>query len=121
VQRSVRQRDLVRWIAGSVLLLALAGLAALLLFMTGLPWEGPPARRALVTRILAITFVACDVAVSASLITLLVLQDRRAPVWMERRLPTLGRWLWHFLLGLVVLCYVSLAPTFLYLYLHMRP
>src|SRR5947208_833744 len=51
---------------------------------------------------------------------LLVMQDRRAPAWVERRLPSGGRWLWSLLLGLTILCYVSLAPTFLFFLVHLK-
>jgi len=53
-------------------------------------------------------------------IGLLVMQDRRAPAWVERRLPSGGRWLWSLLLGLTILCYVSLAPTFLFFLVHLK-
>jgi hypothetical protein len=72
------------------------------------------------TRALAVTFMLCDVAISTSLIMLLVIGDRRAPRWLERRLPYRGRWLWHLLLSLTILAYVCLAPTFMFLLLRLR-
>jgi hypothetical protein len=73
-----------------------------------------------VTRLVAVAFLLSDVAVSASLITLLVARDRRAPLWAERRMPYRGRWLWHLLLILTILSYLSLAPTFLYFFMKLR-
>jgi hypothetical protein len=74
----------------------------------------------LATRAIAVTFLLCDLAVSTSLLTLLIISERRAPLWVERRLPFLGRWLWYVLMGLAVLGYMSLAPTFLFLYMQLR-
>ena len=72
------------------------------------------------TRAIAATFLLCDLAVSTSLLTLLIITERRAPAWMERRLPFLARSLWYVLMGLAVLGYMSLAPTFLFLYMQIR-
>jgi hypothetical protein len=72
------------------------------------------------TRAVAVLFVICDVAISSSLVTLLITRDRSAPTWAERRLPFGGRWLWYLLVGLTVLSYMGLAPTFLFLYLQMK-
>jgi hypothetical protein len=74
----------------------------------------------LATRALAVTFLICDVSVSTALLTLLIINDRRAPLWMERRLPFLARSLWYVLMGMAVLGYVSLAPTFLFLLVQLR-
>src|SRR5262245_36850122 len=74
----------------------------------------------LATRALAVSFLLCDVAVSTSLLALLAINERRAPLWMERRLPFLARWLWYVLMGMAVLGYVSLAPTFLFLLVQLR-
>ena len=78
-----------------------------------------PSRGVWATRWVAVAFLICDVAISASLVTLLVTQERRPPAWAEERLPYGGRWLWYFLIGLSILCYVALAPTFLFLYVRM--
>ena len=66
------------------------------------------------TRAMAVAFIICDVAISSSLVLLLLTRDLRAPAWLERRLPFRGRWLWHILMGLAVLGYAALAPTFLF-------
>src|SRR5207248_8695148 len=60
------------------------------------------------TRAIAATFLLCDLAVSTSLLTLLIMSERRAPLWVERRLPFVARWLWYVLMGLAVLGYMSL-------------
>jgi hypothetical protein len=90
------------------------------LLVVGLHDHGLSGRSVIVTRMVAVAFLLSDVAISASLITLLVTQDRRAPAWAERRLPFRGRWLWHLLLGLTILSYLSLAPTFLFFYVQIR-
>jgi len=82
--------------------------------------HGLPGRSVIVTRMVAVAFLLSDVAISTSLITLLVTQDRSAPAWAERRLPFRGRWLWHLLLALTILSYLSLAPTFLFFYVQIR-
>jgi hypothetical protein len=105
--------------------IACAGLISILLVrlglvLLGLHGPGLAGRSVLITRLVAGAFLLSDVAVSASLITLLVTRDRSAPPWAERRLPLRGRWLWHLLLGLTILSYVSLAPTFLFFYIQLR-
>jgi hypothetical protein len=77
------------------------------------------ARDVMTTRVFAAAFIVCDLVIGAALVTLLVIRDRRPPVWLERRLPFRGRWVWHFLLGLTILCYAGLAPTFLFLFVQM--
>jgi hypothetical protein len=72
------------------------------------------------TRALAVAFLLCDLAISASLVILLVNYERRAPFWAERRLPYRGRWLWYLLVGLTVLSYAALAPTFLFLLVQLK-
>jgi hypothetical protein len=79
-----------------------------------------PTRGILATRILAVAYLVCDVAIGSSLVILLVVRGRRAPEWVEQRLPFGGRWLWYVLLGLTVLCYAGLAPTFLFLFIRMQ-
>jgi hypothetical protein len=81
--------------------------------------EGPPSRDVLVTRLLAVGFFACDVALGLSMVYLLILGNPRAASPEEKRLPVGGAWLWYLLVGLAVLCYVGLAPTFIFLYLRM--
>jgi hypothetical protein len=78
-----------------------------------------PSRGVWATRWVAVAFLICDIAISASLITLLITKERRPPLWAEQRLPYEGRWLWYFLIGLSILCYATLAPTFLFLYVRM--
>jgi len=104
---------------------ACLGLLAILLVRLGLilislHGHGPPGRSVLVTRLVAGAFLLSDVAVSVSLITLLVARDRTAPAWAERHLPYRGRWLWHLLLGLTILSYASLAPAFLFFFVQIR-
>jgi hypothetical protein len=77
-------------------------------------------RGAAAVRTLAVSFLACDLAIAASLVTLLVLPERRMPVWIEQRLPFGGRWVWHALLGVTILCYLGLAPTFLIFLIQSR-
>jgi hypothetical protein len=72
------------------------------------------------TRALAVAFLMCDLAISASLVILLVTHERRAPDWAERRLPYRGRWLWYLLIGLTILSYAALAPTFLFLLVQLK-
>ena len=105
------------------------GLAALLtglmmivvgLVAIGRQFEEVPARNAAPTRWVAVAFLLSDVAIASSLVTLLITRDRRAPAWIEQRFPALGRALWYLLLGLAILCYAALAPTFLFLYLQMK-
>jgi drug/metabolite transporter (DMT)-like permease len=90
------------------------------LVAVGRQFEEMPSRGASTTRWVAIAFLLSDLAITSSLVTLLVTRERRAPAWIEERLPALGGWLWYLLLGLAILCYASLAPTFLYLYLHLK-
>jgi hypothetical protein len=96
--------------------IALAVLARGLLI--GMHWL--MGRGVLGTRVMAIFYMICDVSVVSSMLLLLITRERRPPIWLERRLPNSGRWLWPFLLCLTILAYVSLAPTFLYLYIHFR-
>ena len=72
------------------------------------------------TRALAVSFLLCDMAISASLVLLLIIREPRAPAWLERRSPASGRWLWRVLMGLTILCYASLAPTFLFLLIQKK-
>ena len=72
------------------------------------------------TRGIAILFLICDVAISSSLILLLLTRPLRAPAWLERRLPASSRWLWRILFGLTVLGYAALAPTFLFFLVQMK-
>jgi hypothetical protein len=69
---------------------------------------------------MAVLFLICDVAISSSLILLLLTRPFRAPAWLERRLPASGRWLWRILFGLTVLGYAALAPTFLFFLVRMK-
>jgi hypothetical protein len=105
------------------------GLAALLtglvmigvgLVAVGRQFEVLPARNVTMTRWVAAAFLLSDLAITSSLVTLLITRERRAPAWIEQRLPALGHWLWYVLLSLAILCYAALAPTFLYLYLQMK-
>jgi hypothetical protein len=82
--------------------------------------RSPPSEEVIATRVLAVAFMVCDVAITSSLITLLILRRRRLPEAVERRFPFGGRWLWSFLFGLTVLCYLALTPTFLFFLLQMR-
>ena len=113
-----RETNRAFWIACLGLISIL--LARLGLVIISLHGHGLPGRSVLVTRLVAGAFLLSDVAVSVSLITLLVAQDRRAPLWAERRLPFRGRWLWHLLLGLTILSYASLAPAFLFFLVQIR-
>ena len=72
------------------------------------------------TRAMAVAFLMCDVAISSSLVLLLLTRDLRPPPWLERRLPFRGRWLWHVLMGLAVLGYAALAPTFLFFLVQIK-
>jgi hypothetical protein len=72
------------------------------------------------TRFLALCFLASDVVISSSLILLLLMKDRGPLAWAERTIPFGRKWLWRFLVGLAVLCYLGLAPTYLFLLLQMR-
>lgn len=99
--------------------LVVAILAGVVLIRVGLrfispPLHGPAGGRVMATREMAAAYLLCDMAICSSLITLLVISDRRAPAWVERRLPFASRWLWHFLVGLTILSYLALAPTFLF-------
>lgn len=72
------------------------------------------------TRAMAVAFMLCDIAIASSLVLLLVARENRPPAWLERRLPYRGRWVWYALVSLVVLCYLGLAPTFLYFLIHVK-
>jgi hypothetical protein len=103
------------------LMVVMAGLALVACLWLGrsylLHWL--PSHGVWATRWVAVSFLICDLAISVSLLTLLITRERRPPVWAERRLPYRGRWLWYFLIGLTILCYAALAPTFLFLYVRM--
>ena len=72
------------------------------------------------TRALAAAFLFCDLAISAALLSLLVLGDPSAVPLEDRRSPIGDRRLWRLLLGLVILSYAGLSPFFLFLYLRLR-
>ena len=115
----MEQKCVARWVWLLVAILVAVVLVRMgFVLMIPLP-HGPAARSVGATRALAAAYLLCDVAVSTSLITLLVINDRRAPAWVEPRLPFRGRWLWHLLLGLTILSYLSLAPTFLFFLIRM--
>jgi hypothetical protein len=67
-----------------------------------------------------IAFIVSDLLVATSLVVLLCSRRRPLPEALARRLPGGGRWLWGFLTAVVVLCYATLAPTFLYLLIHLK-
>src|SRR5712691_5577134 len=99
------KKSVTRWVW--LLVAILAGVVLMrmgLLLVSPLP-HGPAGRGVGAARAMAAAYLLCDVAISASLITLLVINDRRAPAWVERRFPFRGRWLWHLLLGLTILSY----------------
>lgn len=109
---------------GAARTVALALLAALPLSIQATLALVPPVRELLpggvgTTRVLAALFLLCDVAVSASLVLLLVLGDPRAVPDEDRKSPV-GARAWQILLGLAVLSYAGLSPLFLYLYLRLR-
>jgi hypothetical protein len=79
-----------------------------------------PPRNVFTTRLLAVAYVLCDVAIGSSLVILLIVRGRRPPEWVEQRLPLGGRWVWPLLLVLTALLYAGLAPTFLFFYLQTR-
>jgi len=107
-----------------------AGLLLMLVAIVLVVWAGlsvashashtPAARHVMATRMMGVAYMVCDLAISSSLILLLLARHRSAPLWAERRLPGHGRWLWHFLVGLTILCYLSLAPTFLFFLIRLR-
>ena len=105
------------------------GLGALLLGVTliavglvsfGRQFGEMPSRSVTTTRWVAVAFLLSDLAITSSIVTLLVTRERRAPAWIERRFPGKSHWLWYLLLALAILCYAALAPTFLYLYLQSK-
>jgi hypothetical protein len=106
--------DLLRRIAPVVLLLAVISIA--LRGLIAMSQQGG----VMATRAMAVAFIVCDIAISSSLVILLITRELRAPAWIERRLPASGRWLWHVLLGLTVLGYAALAPTFLFFLVQMK-
>jgi membrane protein DedA with SNARE-associated domain len=71
-------------------------------------------------RMLAVAFLFCDLAISALLVTLLVLGDPQAAPLEDQPFAVVSRRLWRLLLGLAVLSYLGLTPLFLYLYLTLR-
>jgi hypothetical protein len=121
---SVRRRRAIlrpsQVLLGLLALLVGAGLLGVALLLMSAPHPGPAARSVLTTRLVAVMFMLSDVAISSSLVVLLLVRDHGTPAWLERRLPFRGRWVWYALMGLTVLCYASLAPTFLFFYLQMR-
>ena len=114
------KQNTARWVWLLCAILAGVVLARIGLLVMSPQSHWLPAHGVIATRALAAAYLLCDVAISTSLITLLVMQDRRAPTWVERRFPSGGRWLWSLLLGLTILCYVSLAPTFLFFLVHLK-
>ena len=108
-----------RWAWLVVAILVGVVLIRIALLFVSPPLHGLPGEPVMATRTMAAAYLLCDIAISASLITLLVFSDRRPPAWVERRLPFAARWLWHFLLGLTILSYLSLAPTFLFFLIRM--
>jgi hypothetical protein len=115
----MEKRSVKRWVWLLVAILIGVVLVRIGLFLVSPLPHGAAGKGAAAARSLAVAYLLCDVAISSSLIALLVLGDRRAPAWVERRFPLRGRWLWHLLLGLTILCYVSLAPTFLFFLIRM--
>lgn len=110
---------------GQWLLLLLIIVAVVLVMRVGLltmssAGQALPGHRVMTTRLMGIAYMVCDLTISSSLVILLITRDRRAPAWAEHRLPGRGRWVWHALLCLTILSYLSLAPTFLFFLIHMK-
>jgi len=57
-------------------------------------------------------FVAADVLLGTALVVLLCLRDRFTRAVGEG-MPLRGRWLWSFLVFLVAVAYLAMAPAFL--------
>ena len=70
---------LFRRMAIGILLLAVLGILVGGLIAMG-HWQHP--RGIVATRVLAVVFMVCDVAIGTSLITLLLVKDRRPPMWV---------------------------------------
>jgi hypothetical protein len=102
-----------RIIAGVVVLTAVnvayGGLMALSELIHRLP------RGVVGVRVLAVAYIACDVILGASMVALLLMRVRLVPAWFDRRPRFSDTWVWYLLIGLTVLCYAGLAPTFLIL------
>jgi hypothetical protein len=114
------RRKTGRWVWLLLISAAVVLVVRVGLLVVGMSDHGSPAHHVVATRLMGLAYMLCDLAISASLIILLLTRDRRAPLWAERRLPGHGRWMWHFLLCLTILSYISLAPTFLFFLIHMR-
>jgi hypothetical protein len=114
-KRQMRQWVWLLLIIGAVVLVVRAGLLVI-----GMSEHGSPTHHVMATRMMGLAYMLCDIVISSSLVLLLLTRDRRAPAWAERRLPARGRWMWHFLLCLTILSYISLAPTFLFFLIQMR-
>lgn len=61
-----------------------------------------------------LAFLVMDLAVAGSLLYLLCSREQRLPRNLEVFFPLRGRWLWRFLLGVVIVAYISLSPMFLF-------
>lgn len=96
------------------------GMLARLLFAISGQTHWSPKHDVGLTRMLAGAFLISDLAIGLSLITLLTMSDRRAPTWIERRFPASGEKVWRILVGVVVVCYVCLAPTWVLVLVQMR-
>ena len=62
----------------------------------------------------AALFLASDVIVASSLIALLCCREFSVPRSIEWMFPLRGKWLWRFLIALVIVAYISLAPVGLF-------
>ena len=116
----MQKRKLRQWVWLLLVLVAVVLVVRVGMLALSQPSHSSAARHVATTRMMGVAYMACDVAISSSLILLLITRNRRAPTWAERRLPGGGRWLWHFLVGLTILCYLSLAPTFLFFLIRLR-
>jgi hypothetical protein len=66
-------------------------------------------------RLLAVAYIACDILLGSSMVALLLVRVRLVPAWFDRRPRFSDTWVWYLLMGLTILCYAGLAPTFLIL------
>jgi hypothetical protein len=112
--------DSARRILPALLLVGVLGMVARLLFAISGHTHWSPKHDVALTRMLAGAFLISDLAIGVSLITLLTMSDRRPPAWLDRRYPTIGEKVWTILVAVVVVCYVSLAPTWVLVLVQMR-
>lgn len=63
-------------------------------------------------------FILADIAIAVALVALLSCREPGVPRSLAWMFPLNGKWVWYFLVGLVVAAYLGLAPVALGLWIH---